>query len=90
MKQKRHGVDQIIPKLRRADVELGKGQKVPEVCKLLGITEQTYYLGDNPVRRVRRSTTAPIPLQPLRSAGTVSPRCIPSPPATGPIGGRHR
>jgi len=43
MKQKRHGVDQIIPKLRRADVELGKGQKVPEVCKLLGITEQTYY-----------------------------------------------
>jgi len=24
-------------------VEFGKGQKVPEVCKLLGITEQTYY-----------------------------------------------
>jgi putative transposase len=43
MKQKRHGVDQIIPKLRRADVELGKGQKVPDVCKVLGITEQTYY-----------------------------------------------
>jgi hypothetical protein len=43
MKQKRHGVEQIIPMLRRADVELGKGQKVPEVCKLLGITEQTYY-----------------------------------------------
>jgi putative transposase len=43
MKQKRHGVEQIIAKLRRADVELGKGQKVPEVCRLLGITEQTYY-----------------------------------------------
>jgi transposase-like protein len=43
MKQKRHGVDQIIAKLRRADVELGKGQKVPEVCKRLEITEQTYY-----------------------------------------------
>jgi putative transposase len=43
MKQKRHGVEQIIPMLRRADVELGKGQKVPEVCKLLGVTEQTYY-----------------------------------------------
>ena len=27
----------------RADVELGKGKKVPEVCKLLDITEQTYY-----------------------------------------------
>jgi transposase len=43
MKQQRHSVDQIIAKLRRADVELGKGQKVPEVCKLLAITEQTYY-----------------------------------------------
>jgi len=43
MKQKRHGVEQIIAKLRRADVELGKGQKGPEVCRLLGITEQTYY-----------------------------------------------
>ena len=29
--------------LCRADVELGKGKKVPEVCKLLGITQQTYY-----------------------------------------------
>jgi putative transposase len=43
MKQKRHTTDQIIAKLRQADVELGKGKKVPEVCKLLEITEQTYY-----------------------------------------------
>lgn len=43
MKQKRHTTDQIIGKLRQADVELGKGKKVPEVCKLLEITEQTYY-----------------------------------------------
>ena len=43
MKQKRHTTDQVIGKLRRADVELGKGKKVPEVCKLLKITEQTYY-----------------------------------------------
>ncbi len=43
MSQKRHNVDQIISKLRRADVELGKGKKVPEVCKIIGITEQTYY-----------------------------------------------
>ena len=43
MPQKRYGVDQIIPLLRRADVELGKGKKVPEVCKLLGIAGQTYY-----------------------------------------------
>ena len=43
MSQKRHTVDQIIAKLRRSDVELGKGKKVPEVCKQLEITEQTYY-----------------------------------------------
>ena len=43
MAQKRYGVDQIVPMLRRADVELGKGKKVPEVCKRLGITQQTYY-----------------------------------------------
>ncbi len=43
MKQKRYTVDQIIPKLRVADVELGKGKKVPEICKKLGVTVQTYY-----------------------------------------------
>jgi transposase-like protein len=43
MKQQRHSVDQIISKLRRTDVELGKGKKVPDVCKALQITEQTYY-----------------------------------------------
>ena len=43
MPQKRHTVDQIVAKLRKADVELGKGKKVPEICKLLEITEQTYY-----------------------------------------------
>ena len=43
MKKNRHTTDQIIEKLREADVALGKGQKVPEVCKFLQITEQTYY-----------------------------------------------
>jgi transposase-like protein len=43
MKRNRHTTDQIIEKLRQADVALGKGQKVPEVCKALEITEQTYY-----------------------------------------------
>ena len=43
MPQKRHTVDQIVAKLRKADVELGKGKKVPEICKLLEVTEQTYY-----------------------------------------------
>ena len=43
MAQKRHRVDQIIAKLRRADVLLGKDTKVPEIYKQLEIAEQTYY-----------------------------------------------
>lgn len=39
----RHSAEQIVGMLRQADIELGKGQKVPEVCKGLGISEQTYY-----------------------------------------------
>ncbi|MBB75157.1 MAG: IS3 family transposase, partial [Planctomycetaceae bacterium] len=42
MSQKRHTVDQIITKLRRAEVLLGKGMKVPEVCQQLEIAEQTH------------------------------------------------
>ena len=42
MRQKRHTVDQVIAKLRRADVLLGKGAKVPDACKQFEITEQTY------------------------------------------------
>jgi transposase-like protein len=43
MKKTRHTTTQIIEKLRQADVSLGKGEKVPDICKTLGITEQTYY-----------------------------------------------
>jgi len=35
--------EQIIGKLREAEVELSRGKKVPQVCKQLGVTEQTYY-----------------------------------------------
>ncbi len=43
MKKTRYTTDQIIEKLRQADVGLGKGLKVPEVCRQLQISEQTYY-----------------------------------------------
>jgi len=42
MAQKRRRVDQMISKLRPAGVELGKGNKVSEACKLIRIAEQTY------------------------------------------------
>ena len=41
--KKRYSVEQIVAKLRQADVGLGKGLRVPDVCKDLGISEQTYY-----------------------------------------------
>lgn len=43
MKRTRHATEQIIRKLRLADGALGKGQNVPDVCRPLEITEQTYY-----------------------------------------------
>jgi len=43
MKKTRYTTSQIIEKLRQADVALGKGQKVPDICKSLEITAQTYY-----------------------------------------------
>ncbi len=35
--------EQIIPMLREAEVEIGKGMSVREVCRKLGIQEHTYY-----------------------------------------------
>jgi len=43
MAKKRYTMEQIIAKLRAAEIELGKGQKTPDVCRKLGISEQTYY-----------------------------------------------
>ena len=43
MAKKKHTVEQIIGKLREAEVALAQGQTVGEVCRSLGVTEQTYY-----------------------------------------------
>ena len=43
MPQKRYLPEEIIAKLRQADVLLGEGKKIPEVIKTLGIHEVTYY-----------------------------------------------
>jgi len=40
---KRYTAEQIVNKLREAEVELAKGQTIPVVAKKLGITDQTYY-----------------------------------------------
>jgi len=43
MGAKRYSTEQIIVKLRQAEIEMGRGVKVPEVCRKLGISEQTFY-----------------------------------------------
>jgi putative transposase len=43
MQRKRHSPEQIVRKLRDADVELANGAAVADVCKKLGISEQTYF-----------------------------------------------
>jgi len=43
MSQRRYTPEQIINKLREAEVELGKGATVTLACKKIGVTEQTYY-----------------------------------------------
>ena len=43
MPRKRYNAEEIIHKLREADVLLGQGKSISEVCKQIGITDQTYY-----------------------------------------------
>ena len=43
MSRKRHTPEQIIGKLREAEVGLANGQTVLKVCGTMRITEQTYY-----------------------------------------------
>ena len=43
MPAKRHSSEQIITKLREAEVHLSQGMTIPLMCKKLGIHQQTYY-----------------------------------------------
>ena len=43
MATKRHSAEQIVRKLREAEVELARGATVKDACRKLAITEHTYY-----------------------------------------------
>jgi putative transposase len=43
MKGKHHKPEQIIVLLRQAEVELGSGQSIGQVCQKLAVSEQTFY-----------------------------------------------
>jgi transposase-like protein len=43
MGRKRHSAEELVNKLRQVDVELSKGNTIAGVCKLVGMSEQTYH-----------------------------------------------
>ena len=43
MSRKRYSPEQIIRMLREAEVAMAQGQTVGQVCRTLGIAEQTFY-----------------------------------------------
>ena len=43
MPRKRYHAEEIIPKLREAEVLLSQGKSVSEACRQIGVTNNTYY-----------------------------------------------
>ena len=43
MPAKRYSVEQIVAKLRQAERLQGEGLTIPQACKRLGISDQTFY-----------------------------------------------
>ena len=43
MVKKSHSPEQIITRLREAEILLNQGANVGEACRKIGVTEQTYY-----------------------------------------------
>ena len=41
--RKKHSGPQIVAKLRQADILIGQGKTIPEVCKEIDVTDATYY-----------------------------------------------
>ena len=61
MKRKRHRTDEVIRKLREAEVLEGQGQTIAQVCQKLEISEQTLHrwrkqyrgMGDEQIKRLK-------------------------------------
>ena len=61
MRRKRFTTEQIIAKLREAEVKLSQGKKAEHICRELNITSNTYYrwrkeyggLGVSQIRRLK-------------------------------------
>jgi len=61
MKRKRHTTDEVIRKLREAEVLEGQGRTIAQVCQQFEISEQTLHrwrkqfrgMGDNQIKRLK-------------------------------------
>jgi len=62
MSRKRYPIDQIITKLREAEVRISRGETIAQACKAIEVTEQTYYrwrkqfggMGTDQLRELKR------------------------------------
>jgi len=87
--RRKHTAEEIIGKLRQAEVALAQGIAVPDVCRRLGVTEQTYYrwrkeyggLGRDQARRLKDLGRENSRLKKL-VAGLIL-ECRPTPAAAG-------
>ena len=43
MARRRFSAEEIIQKLREAEVHLSQGNTIPEACRKIGVSDQTYY-----------------------------------------------
>ncbi len=41
--KKKHSGPQVVAKLRQVDVLIGQGKSIPDVCRQIEVSEQTYY-----------------------------------------------
>ena len=44
MPKKNYKPEEIVAKLRQADVLIAQGSKIPDVVRSIGVTQVTYYL----------------------------------------------
>lgn len=95
MPKKRYNAEEIIYKLREAEVLLSQGKSVSQACKQLGVSDQTYYRWrksyggmkvDQVERLISETARAPTLLGPYRKASYHLPTrkkrdigCPPSP-----------
>ncbi len=80
--KKKHTGPQIVAKLRQADVLIGQGKSVPEVCRHIEVSQQTYYRW-----RQKYGGMSPDIIKQLRLLQVCSAR---SPGATRTVGAEDR